>query len=239
MSILEEFLPDLKKIKIFKSKYGYKYMRKHKKEVVVTLLAGILIIIFLNLINAYINETIEVVTSANITDQPPFFFGPIPNFSWAQAGSLPNAFDLDDYFLDDSGYEPNYSHSSVQNVSIVIDSSNVVSFFSLDNLIGVRTVTFYADDGKNSSSSNLVYLFIGTDNESPQWYNPMKDKNKVYQNVNLGFTTLWTDNVELKDYYFWISQGGSTFTSSWISFGRCSKYFKLYLSNKCSSRTNS
>jgi len=186
---------------------------KFEKEVVVTLIS-IIIICSVGLINAYMNETVEVITVANISNMAPFFFGPIPNWSWPINLNLTNAFDLDDYFLDDSGYEPNYSSSNATNVTIFIDSENRVSFYPDYNFFGVNTVVFYADDGEYNTSSNVVYLFVGTDTEPPHWFNPIRSKVRVYQNDIVNFTTLWTDNLQLQDYYFTIDG----YTSSWIGF---------------------
>ena len=189
--------------KIFKLGLEHNIMgilkRLLKKEAIILFF---LIIIFLPFINA------SVITELNISRIPPILLKTIPNQSWAINSGIANAFDLDEYFQSYDGLSLlSYTYSYVENVSIVIDSSNVVSFYSDLNFSGVRNVTFIADDEGLNSTSNKVFLFVGTDNEPPKWSSPARSKIKIYQNDYVNFSASWTDNFQLKKYMFSINQG--------------------------------
>jgi len=154
----------------------------------------------------------EVITGLNISNSPPILIQDIPNQSWPSGVNLMNAFDLDDYFEDPNEDPLVYSYSSVENISVII-SSGKVSFFPDEGFVGNRNITFYASDSSANVPSNLVFLFVGTDEEPPQWANPTKNRATVYQSMYINFTTLWTDNIALKNFYFSIMQG-----SNWVNY---------------------
>ncbi len=160
----------------------------------------------------------DTVTGLNISNTAPILIKIIPNQSCAVGYNITDALDLDDYFVDPNGDNITYSYSPVENVNVVIDSLNLVSFYPDYDFSGTRNLTFYASDFQFNSSSNLVFLFIGTDTEPPQWYNPGKNKVQVYQSSYVNFTTLWTDNFALRTYYFFIDQGGGWSNSSAVNF---------------------
>lgn len=166
----------------------------------------VVFLIFVPLLQSSVETGIDVLNSA------PRLVESIPNQSWA-GGSLNNAFDLDDYFTDDNGDNLSYSHSVVDNITVNIDSSNMVSFSSDTGFSGIRNIAFYAFDGVYNTSSNEVYLNVGVDTEPPQWSSPSKDKTTVYQSNYVSFTTIWTDNFGLSSYVFSIDQSGG-----WIDY---------------------
>jgi len=175
------------------------------------------ILSFLLVFSMQISCAADTATELNISNTPPVLVEIIPNQSWAAGYNLTNAFDLDDYFIDYED-ELNYSYSPVENVSVVIDSSNLVSFYPDYDFLGIRNLTFYAFDPQHNTSSNLVFLFIGNDTEPPQWHNPGKNKVNIYQSSYVNFTTSWTDNFALRTYYFSIDQGGGWSNYSAINF---------------------
>ncbi|MBD3253277.1 hypothetical protein GF386_06080 [Candidatus Pacearchaeota archaeon] len=188
-----------------------------KKEAAVALL--ILFLVFL--VNAYSNKTLE--TGVNIPDNPPYFYGPIPNFSWPINNNITDAFDLDDYFIDDSGFPLSFNYTPVENVTVVIDAYNNVSFYPDYDFMGARNLTFTATDNMNQSTdSNQVFLFIGVDDQAPQWSNPRnitnRSGNQVYYGDYVNFSVDWTDNLQLKSYQFQIDMGSGWVYYAWQSF---------------------
>jgi len=75
---------------------------------------------------------------------PPLPIDIIPNQSWRFNTNNTDAFDLDDYFFDSMNLTINYSFSLVPNITVVVDSSNLVSFYPDYGFMGTRNVTFYA-----------------------------------------------------------------------------------------------
>lgn len=178
--------------------------RLSKKEGIVLFF---LIIILLPFINA------SVTTELNISKIPPTLVRPIPNQSWPMNSGLANAFNLDDYFESSVGSLLTYSYSLANNITLVVDSSNEVSFYSDIGFNGERNITFNADDEGLNTTSNRVFLFAGIDHEPPKWSSPIRSKNKIYQNDYVNFSVSWTDNIQLKKYFFSINQG-----SSWLDY---------------------
>jgi len=154
----------------------------------------------------------EVLTEMNILNGPPSLIQNIPNFTWATNENLINAFNLDNYFLDSEGLDLVYSSSSTSNITVLINNSNV-SFYPNLNFAGTETVFFYASDGEENSTSNLVYLNVGTDTEPPKYSFLGKSISEIYQNSYVTFSAIWDDNVGLKEYTFSINQGGT-----WINY---------------------
>src|SRR3989339_483187 len=140
----------------------------------------------------------EVLTEMNVLNGPPLLIQNIPNFTWATNENLTNAFNLEDYFLDSEGLDMVYSF---------INTSNITFYPNL-NFVGTETVFFYASDGEENSTSNLVYLNVGTDTESPRYSFLGKSISEIYQNSYVTFSAIWEDNGGLKEYTFSINQGG-------------------------------
>jgi hypothetical protein len=160
----------------------------------------------------------EIETELEVTNTPPILLKNIPNQSWPDGQNLTNAFDLDDYFVDLNGDPLDYSFSPIDDISVSILPSGIVSFYPPANFSGIRNITFYASDNASTTSSNLVFLFVGADEEPPQWSLPYKNRVRVYQSSYVNFTTRWTDNLALKSYYFSINQGSEWANYSEINF---------------------
>src|SRR3989339_497601 len=149
----------------------------------------------------------EVLTEMNVLNGPPLLIQNIPNFTWATNELLIKTVILEDYFLDSEGLDMVYSFSNTSNITVFINNSNV-SFYPNLNFVGTETVFFYASDGEENSTSNLVYLNVGTDTESPRYSFLGKSISEIYQNSYVTFSAIWEDNGGLKEYTFSINQGG-------------------------------
>lgn len=162
----------------------------------------------------------EIPASLNITNEntPPFFIVPIPNQVWATGTNNTDAFDLDDYFLDDQNDSLNYTVDSVSNITIVINASNVVSFYPDYSFTGLRYVRFYAYDGSLTGASNNVTLNVTSDIEAPKWSSMSKNKVTIFQNDFINFSAAWTDNINLNSHIFSIDQGAGWVNSSLADF---------------------
>ncbi len=173
-----------------------------KREIVFFLVLAFAFFLFLNSSKANVATSLNI-TPSNLT--PPDFLSNIPMQTWAANTNLTNAFDLDNYFSDEENLT--YNVSSVQNVTININSStHVVSFFSDKGFLGLRGVIFTAFDTFSNTESNNVTLNITNDTTPPAWSNPTKDKSIIYQNDIVKFYTDWQDNIALNSYIFSIKQ---------------------------------
>ncbi|MEK6714818.1 MAG: LamG-like jellyroll fold domain-containing protein, partial [Candidatus Omnitrophota bacterium] len=106
---------------------------------------------------------IPTVTSSD----PPIQIQTIPNFSWQEGTTNPNAFDLDDYFLNPVGFT--YTISGNVNVAVGIDPiTHLVSFSQNASWFGTEKIKFTATDSEyNSSTTNEVTLQVSGVNNPP------------------------------------------------------------------------
>jgi len=130
-----------------------------------------------------------------------------------------DAFDLDNYFLDNETLT--YTSSAVGDITVIInETTNIVSFYPDYNFQGTRTVVFTAHDALNATeNSNTVTLNITPDITPPEWSNPSKNNNNITQNTVVTFSATWQDNIALDRFIFsikqeagWINQSSVTFT---------------------------
>lgn len=148
----------------------------------------------------------DTPTLLNVPNTPPELIGLIPNQSWP-GGLKSDAFNLNDYFVDIQGDPMNFSYTPVTGITISIDSNGFVSFDAITGLIGDFIIHFNATDGENYGDSNPIHLFVGIDNEPPQWSDVQKDKQYIYQNDYVQFSAHWTDNFQLSNYSLFLDQG--------------------------------
>jgi hypothetical protein len=161
----------------------------------------------------------DVPTAVEVLNSPPILKLNIPNQQWSQNSNLIEVFDLDDYFIDPNGDSINYSYAPVPNITIMInETTNKVSFYPALDFIGEYTTVFYALDSVYNTSSNPVLLTVGLDNLSPVWNSPAKSKATIFQNDVINFSTIWQDNVALRDYVFSINQGTGWANYSLVNF---------------------
>ncbi len=173
----------------------------------------IFVILFIFFQNSFVLGDSQ--TNLTVTNTPPILQENIPDQSWPKGFNNTNAFDLDDYFIDPNGDTINYNYSSVEDINVFIDSvTNIVSFYNEIDFMGIRYITFYAQDNQGNSSSNPIKLSVGVDNSSPNWSSPAKSKGDIYQNDFINFTTSWVDDVQLLSYVFSINQGAT----GWINY---------------------
>jgi hypothetical protein len=160
----------------------------------------------------------DVKTIVEIPNAPPYLIELIPNQTILFNTVKVNAFNLNDYFVDDNGDSMTFSFDPIDEIHIIIDSGGHVSFYPDENFMGIRTTKFYASDHSDTAESNLVYITVTEDTEPPQWFFPRRNRATVYQSSFVNFTTYWTDNFQLKYYIFSINQGGTWTNSPQIPF---------------------
>ena len=104
--------------------------------------------------------------------------------------NLTNAFNISAYFSDPNGDNLTYytNYTDPFNVTVSFNySSGYVSFYPDTGFSGLLNLTFIASDGLVNASSNRVFLRVGLDNESPQWYNASKSISAIEQNDVVSF----------------------------------------------------
>lgn len=164
-------------------------------------------------------QTVPNNLTVNLNNDPPLFIQNISNQTWPRTTNLTNAFDLDDYFTDNSSLT--FTASTVANITISIDSDGIVSFYPDYSFEGIRYVVFTATDPYfESTISNNITLNVTNDTEPPQWSNVAKDiaDASIFQNTIVVFSADWTDNYALSSYYFSINQGSGFVDQSPVSF---------------------
>ena len=172
-------------------------MKRFEIETQKEVIFGIILILVLMIVcTSVISQESETVLSVSNTG--PYLYKNIPNFSWPTDENLLDAFDLDSYLRDDDSPSLNFSYSSVSDIVVILDSDNNVSFYPTLGFSGVRNITFYASDGEYNASSNMVFLFVGSDLEPPLWNSPFINNHTVDQNDVREFSMDWTDNYQLK-----------------------------------------
>jgi len=176
----------------------------------------LLLFSFLMSFQIVLSENVSTEMEINYSPSPPILLNTIPDQTWAVNTNLTNAFDLDDYFVDNETLT--YVSSSVENITVYINSTNEVSFYSQIGFEGVRTVVFNASDGITTTSSNIVTLNVIPDNSPPTWSNLAKDTNNIYQNTIVTFSADWQDNLGLGHYIFSIYQNGLWVNKTPVSF---------------------
>lgn len=152
-------------------------------------------------------------TSLNVQNSAPVLLSPIPDLFLVTNAPSMNVLDLDDYFEDYNGDAISFTYTSLNNITVFIDSENRISFFPDTGYEGIQFMTIYANDSEFSTASNQFIVTVGSDTIAPQWSNPSKNRVNVYQSSNLTFSTIWTDNVRLERYLFSINQG-----SGWVNY---------------------
>lgn len=164
-------------------------------------------IVLLSLLLLVSFASADTPTQVNVTNSPPELIQNIPDVLVIMDTPKINAFDLDDYFLDPNGDDLIITHSSINNVTITINSENQVSFYPDANYSGVQNLQFTVSDGELNATSNIFQVTVGLDTIPPQWSNPRKSPVSVYQSYHVSFSADWTDNTGLQDFIFSINQG--------------------------------
>ncbi|MFH1801986.1 MAG: Ig-like domain-containing protein [archaeon] len=178
-----------------------------KKRGMTLLLVVALALIYLSIqLNA---ETLPTELEINYNNTPPTLIQYIPDQYLAINIDKLNAFDLDDYFIDNETLTYTIEITPV-NVTALIDADNVVSFYPDTDWNGTTNITFKAYDGFDYTTSNLVIINVSEDTEPPQWSDPTINfqGTTIYQNVYVNFSTTWTDNYALGSFTFSINSGG-------------------------------
>ncbi|MBU0906531.1 MAG: hypothetical protein KKD18_00180 [Nanoarchaeota archaeon] len=154
-------------------------------------------------------ETVPTQLEAHYDNVPPVLVQNIPDQYLTINLNKTNAFNLDDYFIDNETLIYSVNYTGAHNVTAIIGSNNLVSFYPEYNFNGSINVTFSAYDGFVSTESNIVEIFVSEDTQPPQWSNPTITHagTTIYQNVYVNFSVDWTDNFGLSNFVFMIDQG--------------------------------
>jgi hypothetical protein len=154
-------------------------------------------------------ETLPTEIEVDYDNIPPVLIQNIPDQYLAINIPKINAFDLDDYFVDNETLSYSVNYTGDQNVTVTIGSGNLVSFYPDTNFNGSINVTFIANDGFTTAESNLVQIFVSDDTQPPQWSNPTitHPGSAIYQNSYVNFSVIWTDDFGLDNFVFMINQG--------------------------------
>ncbi len=95
-----------------------------------------------------------------IANTPPVLISPIPNQTWPRGTKL-SVIDLDDYFIDPDNDPLTYSWDiDTTRINVSIDRANIVTFDPDISFYGFAQITFYANDGYDSTPSNPVTLEV-------------------------------------------------------------------------------
>ncbi|MCK4456737.1 MAG: DNRLRE domain-containing protein [Thermoplasmata archaeon] len=116
----------------------------------------------------------EAFQDINITvmdDRAPEIVTPIPDVTFDEDMSLPDAFRLDDHFSDPDGDDLAYSSSST-NILISIDPlTSLVSFSAVQDWFGMEYVTFRATDTHGAMNEQTVEVTVLPVNDAPEILN--------------------------------------------------------------------
>ncbi|MCJ2563512.1 MAG: hypothetical protein LN417_05435, partial [Candidatus Thermoplasmatota archaeon] len=112
----------------------------------------------------------EAFQDINITvmdDRAPEIVTPIPDVTFEEDTSLPDAFRLDDHFSDPDGDDLAFSSNST-NILISIDPlTSLASFSSVQDWFGVEYVTFRATDTHGAMREQMVKVTVLPVNDAP------------------------------------------------------------------------
>jgi peptidoglycan/xylan/chitin deacetylase (PgdA/CDA1 family) len=115
---------------------------------------------------AYIDNIVLADSSSTTTpNNKPILNEQIPNQSFNEDSSLPNAIDLNNYFSDPDGTALTYSALGNTNVIVTI-INGVVSFSAAANWHGVENVTFIASDG-SLTAQDTIAVTVDNVNDAP------------------------------------------------------------------------
>lgn len=120
----------------------------------------------------------------------PSFTGTISNQTFAEDGSLSNAFDLDSYFSDASTLT--YYVFGNSSLRVTIASDGQVSFSSIGNLSYNETIYFVASDGSLMNKSNNLTINVYPVNDPPYLKSQIPSQN-LTKNTN--------KTITLSDYF--------------------------------------
>jgi len=160
----------------------------------------------------------DTPTNLSVQNSPPYIIQNISDLFIIADFPTINEIDIDDYFADDNGDELNITHTSLQNITVTIDSENRVSFYPDVGYIGTQTMQFTVADAEGNVTGNIFNVTVGEDTTPPTWSNPAKNRATVYQNYYVNFTTIWQDNSDLSYFIFSIDQGSGWTNLSAINF---------------------
>ncbi|MFH1409777.1 MAG: hypothetical protein ABIH34_07735 [Nanoarchaeota archaeon] len=162
-------------------------------------------------ISIIINDSYGLTTGLNWTvtiendNRPPVLNGTIANQTVAENANLTNAFNVSDYFYDpdldqcigdenDYLFNLTFTASGNTSVTVIIGPAPVfnVSFYPPLHWAGLENITFIADDGYNTTLSNLMTLNVTNTPDAPNISQP--------QNLTIRKNTFVSFLINLADY---------------------------------------
>ncbi len=181
-------------------------------------LAGVLVLV--SLVFLPFIQSAEMDTGLEVKNSSPYVFVEIPYISFA-GGEYESDLDLDDYFWDPEGDSLTYTaNTTTPLVNASVSSLGIVSFSAAPGFnSSFDYVTFTASDGYYEGESDAVRMYVGDDLISPYYTNVSMDKQIVYQNDFVTFSSYWHDDRSMKNFDFYFLQEGIE-NSSWIKFTR-------------------
>ncbi|MBU2638368.1 MAG: cadherin-like domain-containing protein [Nanoarchaeota archaeon] len=121
----------------------------------------------------------------------PSFSGIIPNKTFNEDSTLPNAFDLDNYFTDSTALT--YSAESGSHITVSIAADGQVSFSSTNNWSGSELIRFTASDGSLTNTSNYINVSVTAVNDAP-YYSEIPTQNMTKNtNLSINLNTYFND----------------------------------------------
>lgn len=103
-----------------------------------------------------------------VTDNRPPVSTGLPDIFFYEDQSYPSAFNLDEYFTDPDGGDLIYFYNQTQDyVLVTIDSSNMVSFSSVENWSGQQVIVFRAVDEESAIVEDSIIVTVIPVNDAP------------------------------------------------------------------------
>ncbi len=139
----------------------------------------------------YVNITRTLFINITEVNDAPGYYN-IPPITFDEETSY--EFNVSAYFYDIEGDPLTFTASAVQNITITINNtSGMVNLTPDVDFFGTRTVVFTADDGMNTTDSNIVLITVNDMNDAPRMYGPIQN---YTWNEDISFT------FNLSDFYY-------------------------------------
>ncbi|MBD3310189.1 tandem-95 repeat protein [Candidatus Woesearchaeota archaeon] len=123
----------------------------------------------------------------NVSNRAPVFVAssPVANQTWTE--NTNRSFSIAASFQDPDGDTLAYSSSSVENITVLLDTgTGSVKLLPDPDFVGIRYIIFYADDGLETTAGNNVTLNV-TNLNSPPYFDPALPAN-MYGFLNETFS---------------------------------------------------
>ncbi len=143
-----------------------------------------------------------------VGNSAPFLLKEISLISF-DGGTYADILDLDDYFIDFEDDPLTYNATSNINVDIIISDEGILTLIAPPGMNTTGKMIIEASDGRYTTESNVINLYVGDDLLHPYYSNVSINKNIIYQNDFVNFFSIWYDDRELDRVVFEILQEGA------------------------------